>query len=516
MTITLVDENAPTAEAGAGQAVRTGSSVTLDGSASRDGETTLTYSWALTGNPDTVTVNLSSATAEMPTFTAPATPTELTFTLTVTDEGDNTNTDTVTVAVRSEVNPPTAEAGDDRRVSPGSAVTLDGSGSTDDVAVATYLWVQTGGTNVSLAAPNTATPSFTPMEPGRFTFTLTATDAAGNSDTDTVTITAAGAGDRIVLYPPPNQFSVAISGIALDGDHLLQLDLRNLNRLILSSRRSSRLADLPSGNESYGIVIGGEQALITSWQGKAIWTVELDDGAHTLLSRGGDDAMGTGDAFDTPWGLALDSGNNRVFVTDIGLDAIVSVSLATATLGNRTILSRGDSDPDDGSDTSVGSGAIAFDSPYAIVLDSTNNRLLVADDGLDAIVAVSLASGTQGNRSIFSRGGSSAVGSGDAFETPHGLALDSANNRLLVTDTGLNAIVAVALDTGNRSILSGGEAGIGSGEALRSPESIVLDSTNERLLVADYSPILLNDIIIGFRSSSIVAVYLTDPEDPAE
>ena len=49
VTITVVDENAPTAEAGEdGQAVLPGTSVTLDGSASRDGETALTYSWALT------------------------------------------------------------------------------------------------------------------------------------------------------------------------------------------------------------------------------------------------------------------------------------------------------------------------------------------------------------------------------------------------------------------------------------------------------------------------------------
>ena len=162
VTITVVDENAPTAEAGEDQVVLPGTSVTLDGSASRDGETALTYSWTFTSTP-TATVSLSSTTAEMPTFTAPATPTVLTFTLTVTDEGNNTNTDTVTVAVRSELTPPTAEAGDDRRVVPGSAVTLDGSGSTDDMGVMNYLWEQTSGhSTVTLTAPNTVAPSFTP------------------------------------------------------------------------------------------------------------------------------------------------------------------------------------------------------------------------------------------------------------------------------------------------------------------------------------------------------------------
>ena len=71
VTITVVDENAPTAEAGEDQAVLPGTSVTLDGSASRDGETALTYSWALTDSDPTATVSLSSTTAESPTFTPP-------------------------------------------------------------------------------------------------------------------------------------------------------------------------------------------------------------------------------------------------------------------------------------------------------------------------------------------------------------------------------------------------------------------------------------------------------------
>ena len=521
VTITVVDENPPTAEAGDGQAVLPSTSVTLDGSASRDGETALTYSWALTDSDPTATVSLSSATAASPTFTAPATPTVLIFTLTVTDEGGNMNTDTVTVAVRSELTPPMAEAGDDRRVVPGNPVTLDGSGSTDDVAVATHLWEQTSGHyTVTLTAPNTVAPSFTPMEPGRFTFTLTVEDAAGNSHSDTVTITAAGAGDRFILSKTANPaigggtpLMTSASGITtINEDRVLVMD---------SGQNAITAVDLVSGDRTFfsrhghrgdgslfvsprigALDTAGNRLLVTENNFNVLFAVDLDDGDRTIFSRGGTSAVGTGDAFDAPWGITLDSSNNRAFVTDLNLDAIFSVSLATDTQGNRTIFSGGSSP--------VGSGD-AFGRIWDIALDSANNRLLVADDVLDAIVSVSLATATQGNRTILSRGGSSPVGSGAAFGAPRYLTLDSANNRLLVSDRGLDAIVAVALDTGNRSIISqGGESPTGNGIAFLDPRGIALDSTNERLLVLDY------DATSSDFYTAVVAVYLTDPEDPAE
>jgi peptidoglycan/xylan/chitin deacetylase (PgdA/CDA1 family) len=89
----------PVAVAGPPQTVALGSSVTLDGSGSRDPNgDSLTYQWTQTGGP---TVNLSSATVPKPTFTAPAVASTLTFRLTVGD-GEFTSTDTVTITVVAE------------------------------------------------------------------------------------------------------------------------------------------------------------------------------------------------------------------------------------------------------------------------------------------------------------------------------------------------------------------------------------------------------------------------------
>ena len=45
--------------------------MTLDGSGSSDGEGAVTYSWALTGDPDSTGIVPTNPTTAMPTFTAP-------------------------------------------------------------------------------------------------------------------------------------------------------------------------------------------------------------------------------------------------------------------------------------------------------------------------------------------------------------------------------------------------------------------------------------------------------------
>src|SRR5689334_5463667 len=85
---------------------------------------------------------------------------------------------------------PTANAGPDRNVTPGSATTLSGSGSDADGSIASYQWSQTAGPGVTLSGANTATASFTaPASNTTLTFRLTVTDNSGATGTDEVTIT---------------------------------------------------------------------------------------------------------------------------------------------------------------------------------------------------------------------------------------------------------------------------------------------------------------------------------------
>lgn len=87
---------------------------------------------------------------------------------------------------------PTADAGPDTSVAPNTAVTLDGTGSSDpDGDTLSYSWTQTGGTSVTLSDSNTATPDFTSPNSSTktdLTFELTVDDGA-LTDTDSVTVT---------------------------------------------------------------------------------------------------------------------------------------------------------------------------------------------------------------------------------------------------------------------------------------------------------------------------------------
>ena len=111
--------------------------------------------------------------------------------------------------------------------------------------------------------------------------------------------------------------------------------------------------------------------------------------------------------------------------------------------------------------------------PRGITLDA--GRALLVDDGLDAVVAVDLVSG---ERTILSD--STTPNTTNPFVSPVGITLDAANDRALVTDGGLAAVVAVDLASGERTILSDN---LSPGSLFAFPTGITLDADNGRALV---------------------------------
>jgi len=74
----------------------------------------------------------------------------------------------------------------------------------------------------------------------------------------------------------------------------------------------------------------------------------------------------------------------------------------------------------------------------------------VVDEALNAVVTVDLVTGA---RTIVSDG--SGPGAVNTFVMPVGIALDSVNERALMTDiAGFNAVIAVELTSGDRVIVS--------------------------------------------------------------
>ena len=150
----------------------------------------------------------------------------LTFRLTVTDaRGLTLDEDEVRITLSAGPNDaPTAEAGEDRSVSEGALVVLDGRGSSDPEGEAlTYAWTQTAGPAVTLEDAGAAEATFTApsqlVQEAVLAFELTVTDARGlASPADAVTITAVpGANDAPAADAGDDRTVAEGAAVALDG-----------------------------------------------------------------------------------------------------------------------------------------------------------------------------------------------------------------------------------------------------------------------------------------------------------
>ncbi|KAK8381835.1 hypothetical protein O3P69_015097 [Scylla paramamosain] len=185
---------APKANAGPDvQIVLPNTTVLLDGTGSTDTSLSTHWLWIQVSGPSVVHL----ATPDQPqTYAVGLTKGEYQFQLTVWtgDEPGKNTSDLVAVTVRQDHNvAPTANAGGDFSVTlPVSAVVVDGSKSTDDVAVTKWLWQRDA---TSLAAGQIINSSdhspvlmFTGVVAGRYVWRLTVWDDQGASSSDTVSI----------------------------------------------------------------------------------------------------------------------------------------------------------------------------------------------------------------------------------------------------------------------------------------------------------------------------------------
>lgn len=190
--------NAPTANAGANQSVPVGSVVTLNGSGTDPQNLALTYSWSFMARPANSTAVLSNTTVAKPAFTADK-PGDFVLQLIVNNGSLSSAPSTVTISTSNT--PPVANAGANQNVSVGAVVNLNGAGSTDaNSDPLTYSWsliTRPDGSNASLSAANSATPTFVADVAGVYVAQLIVNDGFVSSSPATVTITS-GIADIIV------------------------------------------------------------------------------------------------------------------------------------------------------------------------------------------------------------------------------------------------------------------------------------------------------------------------------
>jgi hypothetical protein len=182
-----------TVNAGATQDVTVGSIVTLDGSASTAGiGKTLSYGWTLTTRPSGSAATLSSATSTKPTFYADYAGTYIAK-LTVNDGTIDSNSATVSITASEANDAPIANAGAAQNVFVGSAVTLDGSASSDPNGdPLTYAWTlssKPAGSAATLSSATSVSPTFTADLVGTYVASLTVNDGKVTGTAVTVNIT---------------------------------------------------------------------------------------------------------------------------------------------------------------------------------------------------------------------------------------------------------------------------------------------------------------------------------------
>ncbi|KAH3749755.1 hypothetical protein DPMN_184266, partial [Dreissena polymorpha] len=220
--------------------------VELNGGRSSDDVKIVDYSWALTSGKRGAMVmegnrkaNVNVRNLEEGAYT---------FTLTVRDELGQTDDDSVNIVVKAQDIPPKANAGSDVTVQlPDDTVTLDGSRSSDDVAIVNYSWTLLDGEADGLGFEGEFTERLTVknLRPGNYTFSLSVYDELGQVDDDTVVVNVkardnlpvANAGSDVTIQLPVNS-------VTLDGSR--STDDNGVARYLWSGDRRVRLADVNS------------------------------------------------------------------------------------------------------------------------------------------------------------------------------------------------------------------------------------------------------------------------------
>ncbi len=190
INITMTDPVSITlsVDAGLGQTVRAGDTVTLSGVADDEEDDQLTYLWT---HDSSLTIEFANSTQMSTSFTAPVVDagTDITFTLTVSD-GTNTVTDNTVVTINPN-NPPSVDAGSDQTVKEMNPVTLSGTATDNDDNNLTYLWTDDSYFSIQLSNATSLSPTFTApaVNAGTdITFTLTVSDGT-NTVTDNTVVT---------------------------------------------------------------------------------------------------------------------------------------------------------------------------------------------------------------------------------------------------------------------------------------------------------------------------------------
>jgi hypothetical protein len=214
---------------------------------------------------------------------------------------------------------------------------------------------------------------------------------------------------------------------------------------------------------STGIDLANKQLLIADSDLDILISVDLQTGERDVFISNG---VGTGRLMVAPRELVVDSNNNRAYVLDDGGNGPENILAIDLNTGDRTSIA------DINHQYNVSVDDIILDSQAQQLYVFINNEILKVDIQLQTVDVVS----------------SNSVGTGPDIESISGGVLDAANHRLIVTDSGMNSVLAIDLTSGERSVIStsvGG--GVGGGVDISGPTDIAVDLSSNTAYVISQS-----------------------------
>jgi parallel beta-helix repeat protein len=197
LQITVTDNDPPVANAGPDGFVKINTPYNFSAAASTDNVGIVWYNWSFGDgaydNGTNVTPQHIYTSINM-----------FTVTLKCTDAAGNWATSIVNITVILS-DPPVANAGSDNSTDEDSAITLDGSASTDDLGITGYFWDIDDSDGIDWASPDLTgmVVGYTYLTPGVYIVTLNVTDGDGGWDTDTLIITVNDITNPVANAGPP-------------------------------------------------------------------------------------------------------------------------------------------------------------------------------------------------------------------------------------------------------------------------------------------------------------------------
>lgn len=233
-----------------------------------------------------------------------------------------------------------------------------------------------------------------------------------------------------------------------------------------------------SGIGSIGIDKENNQLLIGEGP-QGIVGINLETGIRKVVVR---DGIGQGSSLIAPRAMVSDKEKRVLYVADDGGEASAFVAKVDLITGDRVRI------------VELKDNFNAFITGMAF--DETNNRLYITFG--DDILRVDLSNNSV---SVLS---SNSVGFGVILKDPIGSELDLINNRLLTFDNANDALIAIDLDNGNRTIVSSSltNAEVGSGIEISRTSSIAVDTENQIAYASSqyYANVVKIDLGTGERS----------------